>query len=155
MSPSLDLSLDLSIRSDDFEWGGRLPDRLAKDAENEAPSLRISGVPSDAVELALVAHDPDAPFPFGFTHWLLYGLPATTTTVTGEADRTYRPGVNGFGELGWGGPRPPAGHGDHHYYFWVYALDTQVEGEPSREEFLTRYGDNIVAQNRVVGTYSQ
>ncbi|HLU98416.1 MAG TPA: YbhB/YbcL family Raf kinase inhibitor-like protein [Thermobifida alba] len=52
------------------------------------------------------------------------------------------------------GAAPPAGHGVHHYYFWVYALDTRVAGEPTLEEFLTSYGDHVIEQNRVVGTYS-
>jgi phosphatidylethanolamine-binding protein (PEBP) family uncharacterized protein len=36
----------------------------------------------------------------------------------------------------------------------VYALDTRVAGEPTLEEFLTSYGDHVIEQNRVVGTYS-
>jgi len=51
------------------------------------------------------------------------------------------------------GPQPPAGHGEHHYYFWVYALDTKVEGTPNREEFLQKYAGNIIEQNRIVGIY--
>jgi phosphatidylethanolamine-binding protein (PEBP) family uncharacterized protein len=51
------------------------------------------------------------------------------------------------------GPQPPPGHGDHHYYFWVYALDTNVEGTPTREEFLQKYAGNIIEQNRIVGIY--
>ncbi|MFX0543136.1 hypothetical protein ACEWPM_015570 [Roseovarius sp. S4756] len=51
------------------------------------------------------------------------------------------------------GPQPPEGHGKHHYYFWVYALNTTVEGTPTREEFLDKYADNIIEQNRIVGLY--
>ena len=53
------------------------------------------------------------------------------------------------------GPQPPEGHGLHHYYFWIYALDTKVIGEPSREEFLEKYADNIIEQNRIIGTYQR
>ena len=49
---------------------------------------------------------------------------------------------------------PPGGHGTHHYYFWVFALDRAVEGAPSRREFIDTYGDAIIEQNRVIGTYS-
>jgi phosphatidylethanolamine-binding protein (PEBP) family uncharacterized protein len=41
----------------------------------------------------------------------------------------------------------------HHYYFWVYALKAPVDGEPSREEFLARYGKDIIEQARFVATY--
>lgn len=146
---------DLAIRSTDFEPGGRMPDRHARENENQAPTLAISGVPSGAVELAVICHDPDAPVPYGFTHWTLYGIPASTTTVGPAADRAYRPGPNGYGGNGWGGPRPPAGHGVHHYYFWAYALDAPVHGTPTREEFLERYHAHIIEQNRVIGTYSR
>ncbi|MFA9432778.1 YbhB/YbcL family Raf kinase inhibitor-like protein [Egicoccus sp. AB-alg2] len=144
---------DLAISSPEFEPLGRLEDRHANDKGNEQPTLRISGVPSDAVELAVVCHDPDAPLPDGFTHWLLYGLPADTTEVAPGADEQYRAGTNDFGEAGYGGPQPPPGHGPHHYYFWVYALSRPVEGSPSRREFLDTYADAIIEQNRVVGVY--
>jgi phosphatidylethanolamine-binding protein (PEBP) family uncharacterized protein len=25
---------------------------------------------------------------------------------------------------------PPEGHGRHHYYFWLYALDTEIDAAP-------------------------
>ncbi len=43
----------------------------------------------------------------------------------------------------------------HHYYTWVYALDTRVDGEPSREDFLARYGDHVLEQNRLVATFAR
>lgn len=145
---------DLAISSTDFDAGGRIPDRLAKEHGNETPTLTVSGVPEGTVELALICHDPDAPLPRGFTHWVLYGIPADTTTIGADNADGFRSADSGFGEPGWGGPRPPAGHGTHHYYFWVYALDSAVEGTPTREEFLDAYGEHIIEQNRVVGTYS-
>ncbi len=65
----------------------------------------------------------------------------------------FRVAPNGAGYAFYYGPQPPAGHGPHHYYFWVYALDTKVEGMPSREEFLQKYAGNIIEQNRIVGIY--
>lgn len=144
---------DLKITSPEFDNGGRLEDRHANDKGNEQPALRIAGVPSDAVELAVVCHDPDAPLPDGFTHWTLYGIPADTTEVAPGADSQFRPGPNDFGNDGYGGPQPPAGHGPHHYYFWVYALSRAVDGTPSRRDFLDGYGDAIIEQNRVIGVY--
>lgn len=144
---------DLAVSSPDVEPGGRLDGRHANDQDNVVPRLRISGVPEGTVELAVICHDPDAPLPDGFTHWTLYGIPADTTELGTDADATYRPGPNDFGATGWGGPQPPAGHGPHHYYFWVYALDRAVEGAPSRASFLADYGDAIVEQNRLIGVF--
>ncbi|MFA9446984.1 YbhB/YbcL family Raf kinase inhibitor-like protein [Egicoccus sp. AB-alg6-2] len=144
---------DLAISSPEFDHLGRLADRHANDGGNEQPALRIDGVPEGTVELAVICHDPDAPLPDGFTHWVLYGIPADTGELAPGADDRFRPGTNDFGAPGYGGPQPPAGHGPHHYYFWVYALSRRVDGAPSRREFLDAYGDAIIEQNRVVGVY--
>lgn len=144
---------DLAIASPDFANGGRLDAKHANDQDNIAPRLTITGVPEGTVELAVICHDPDAPLPHGWVHWTLYGIPADATELGTDADATYRPGPNDFGTTGYGGPQPPAGHGLHHYYFWVYALDRAVEGTPSRAEFLAGYADAILEQNRTIGTF--
>ncbi|MFC5500733.1 YbhB/YbcL family Raf kinase inhibitor-like protein [Lysinimonas soli] len=142
----------LAISSPDFPPLGAIPPRLTADGGNETPRLEISGAPEGTVELALICHDPDAPLPHGFTHWVVYGIPADATTVDPTA-----PGVrvapNGTGGSTWFGPQPPAGHQLHHYYFWLYALSRPVEGTPTREEFLADYGDAIIEQARTVGTF--
>ena len=130
----------------------RIPEEHVADGGNTAPTFAISGAPDGTVELAVICHDPDAPLAQGFTHWVVYGVPPDTS----ELDLTV-PGVrtaaNGTGSSVWFGPQPPAGHGQHHYYFWVYALNRAVEAEPTREEFLSEYEDAIIEQARFVGTY--
>jgi len=144
---------DLSISSPVFRGGERIPERCANDKGNVQPEIRIEGVPEGTVELAIICHDPDAPLPFGFTHWLLYGIPPDTRTLPENGAGAFRTAPNDFGSPGYGGPQPPAGHGPHHYYFWLYALDTAVEGTPSRNDFLQQYGAHIIEQNRLVGVY--
>jgi Raf kinase inhibitor-like YbhB/YbcL family protein len=146
---------DLAITSSQLASGGQLADRNAFDRENEPPELRISGVPAGTVELAVICHDPDAPLPDGYTHWTLYGIPPETSDLGPDPDARFRPGPNGWGKHSYGGPRPPAGHGPHHYYFWVYALSAPVEGTPTRAEFLARYAGSIIEQNRLVGIYER
>ncbi|MGD8195217.1 YbhB/YbcL family Raf kinase inhibitor-like protein [Herbiconiux sp. P18] len=143
----------LAVSSPDFANLGRIPDTFSADGGNDTPAIEISGPPEGTVELALILNDPDAPLPNGFTHWVVYGIPADTTTLDVTA-----PGVrvapNGAGAATYYGPQPPAGHGEHHYFFHVYALKTPVEGEPSREEFLATYGDSVIETARMVGTFS-
>lgn len=143
---------DLSISCRNFEADHPIPPEHAVEGVNTAVDLDITGVPGDAVELAVICHDPDAPMPDGFTHWTVYGLPPETRTVDSDSGRQ---GPNSLGKTGYTGPNPPAGHGLHRYYFWVYALDTPVDGTPDREDFLARYGPHVLEQNRVVGTYSR
>ncbi|WP_062515865.1 YbhB/YbcL family Raf kinase inhibitor-like protein [Demequina gelatinilytica] len=143
---------DLTLTSPDIAWGERIDDRFAGQTGAEAPRLAVSGVPAGTVELAVVCHDPDAPMPHGFTHWTLYGLPP----VDGEMSVARgRPGPNDDDRFGYVGPFPPFGHGDHHYYFWVYALSRKVEGTPDRGTFLDAYADAVIEQARLVATYSR
>lgn len=143
---------DFSLTSPDIASGERIDDRFAGQSGAETPRMVVNGVPSDAVELALVCHDPDAPMPLGFIHWTLYGLSSNVGEVAASAGR---PGPNDDGGVGYVGPFPPYGHGEHHYYFWVYALSRPVEGEPTRDEFLDQYADAVVGQARLVATYSR
>jgi Raf kinase inhibitor-like YbhB/YbcL family protein len=147
---------DLKITSGAFDDGGRIPDGYVYDKGNTSPALSWSGVPEGTKQLAVICHDPDAPLPHGFTHWVVYGIPADTTEIAEGDAEAFTQGTTGFGEQAYGGPMPPEGHGTHHYYFWVYALDTEVDAGPglSREELLDRIGDHVIEQNRVVGTYS-
>lgn len=143
----------MNVSSPHFVADGWLDDKYAASGANLAPVLVVSGVPREAVELALVMHDPDAPSPHGFTHWLRYGLPPTDGPL-GVRGAT-RDGTNDYGENTYGGPMPPVGHGTHHYYFTVYALRTRVHGEPSRLDFLAHYQGEILTQNRLVGLYAR
>lgn len=142
---------DFVVTSPDIANGERIDDRFAGPQGAETPRLSVEGVPPEAVELAVVCHDPDAPLPDGFTHWTLYGVPASEGAMDASAGR---PGPNDDGGIGYVGPFPPAGHGEHHYYFWVYALKTPVAGTPTRAQFLTEYRGEVVGQARLVGTYS-
>lgn len=146
---------DLAVTADGFGPGERVPDRHAADHGNAPPRIQITGVPDGTVELALLFHDPDAPLPHGFTHWVVYGIdPAAASLPAPGGEAAYREGPNSLGSKTYTGLQPPPGHGIHHYYLWAYALDVAVAGEPTREEFLTAYGDHVIEQNRLVGTYS-
>jgi Raf kinase inhibitor-like YbhB/YbcL family protein len=148
---------DLKISSSAFSQGERIPDKHVYEHDNVSPALEWSGAPDGTKQLAVICHDPDAPLPHGFTHWVVYGIPADASGIPEGGGEQFTEGQSDFGESGYGGPMPPEGHGTHHYYFWVYALDTEVDAGPglSRSELLDMIGDHIIEQNRVVGTYSR
>jgi len=108
----------------------------------------------------VVCHDPDAPLVqsghYGFVHWVLYGLPGSTTSLE-EGTKVGTSGKTDFGKNGYGGPMPPEGHGTHHYYFWVLALDRQLDLEAglSLPEILERIEPHLLGMNRLVGTYQR
>jgi phosphatidylethanolamine-binding protein (PEBP) family uncharacterized protein len=147
---------DLTVTSPDLAPGGRFPDRFTAYHDDVMPRIVIRGIPQGTAEIALICHDPDAPRPHGFTHLLVYGIaPEDPVELGPDTLGRYRVGPNGRGESRWMGPRPPAGHGLHAYYFWAYALSRPVGGAPAREEFLATYADAIIEQNRLVVTYDR
>jgi len=147
---------DLTVTSPDLVADGPCPDRFSAYFADETPRIVVTGLPEGTVDVALICHDPDAPRPHGFTHWAVYGIaPAERIEVSDATIGGLRVGPNGRGEARWMGPRPPAGHGVHSYYFWAYALSRAVVGAPSREEFLATCADDIIEQNRLVVTYER
>jgi Raf kinase inhibitor-like YbhB/YbcL family protein len=147
---------DLTVSSDAFEPHGRIPERHTSDGEDVAPALRWSGAPDGTQAFAVVCHDPDAPLVDGFTHWVAYNIPGDADGLP-EGGEGATHGVNTPGNEGYNGPAPPPGHGPHHYYFWVYALDEDFELEPGldRRTLLERIEDHVLAQQRVIGTYER
>lgn len=146
---------ELEISTPAFDPLASIPDRYAGSGEDVSPELRWSGVPDGTRQLALICHDPDAPLPDGFTHWVLYGIPAGESGLREGGGDQFVEGQNDFGNSGWNGPAPPEKHGVHHYYFWLYALDVEIDAGPglSRSELLDRIRDHVVEQARVIGTY--
>jgi Raf kinase inhibitor-like YbhB/YbcL family protein len=149
---------NLKITSTAFGPRGLIPKRNGGDGGNVSPALEWSGAPKGTKEFALVSFDPDAPLPHGFVHWVAYGIPASVTKLSeGQAANAYTAGVNGTGKPGYMGPYPPNGHGIHHYYFWVYALDDTLKLKPglNLEQLLDSIAPHILEQARVVGLYER
>jgi len=148
----------LRITSSAFQPLGRIPKRNAGDGENKSPPLEWSGAPAGTQQFALICHDPDAPMPQGFTHWVVYGIPATTTRLSeGQPPSAFVAGVNDTGKAGYLGPYPPSGHGPHHYYFAIYALSGKSSMKPgmNRNQLLDAIKDQILEQARLVGIYER
>jgi Raf kinase inhibitor-like YbhB/YbcL family protein len=150
----------MQLTSPAFQQLGRIPKKHTGEAEDVSPPLAWSNVPSGAKSFALFCHDPDAPLvtpgAHGFVHWVLYDIPAATTSLA-EGTKDHTSGANSFGKQGYGGPLPPEGHGTHHYYFWLLALNAKPSLAPklSLGELLAKIEPNVVAMNRLVGTYSR
>jgi Raf kinase inhibitor-like YbhB/YbcL family protein len=94
--------------------------------QNRSPALNWSGAPAGTKSFAITCHDPDAPHPGGWWHWLVFDLPAATTGLPENASMNELPpgsiqSVTDFGPPGYGGPAPPPGPA-HRYIFTVYAL---------------------------------
>ncbi|MEH1887863.1 YbhB/YbcL family Raf kinase inhibitor-like protein [Nostoc sp.] len=148
---------DLQIHSPAFTSLEHIPKHYTSNGENISPPLGWSGLPAGTQQLALICHDPDAPLPQGFTHWLIYGIPPTINQITPGGGSKFTEGVNSTNQPGYTGPAPPPGHGLHHYYFWLYALDAELGLKPNmnREQLLNAIADHVIEQARLVGVYQQ
>jgi hypothetical protein len=119
-----------------------------------SPALSWSGVPAGATNLAVVVTDLSAD---GFVHWVVTGIdPGVTGLGEGEAPAGGIQGTNGFGEVGWGGPCPPPGTGDHEYLVQLHALDRDLGLAPGfdGEEAIPDIEAASIATVSVVGRYS-
>ena len=148
---------DLEITSPAFSPLETIPQKYTSDGENVSPTLEWEKIPPETKQLALICHDPDAPLPFGFTHWTIYNIPPDVEAIAEGEGNKYTEGLNTSGSNGYTGPAPPEGHGVHHYYFWLYALDRALDLKAglSREELLEAIADYVIAQARLVGIYQR
>ena len=152
---------DMTLTSSGFDRGEPIPTKHTGEDEDVSPVLSWRGQPEGTRSFALICHDPDAPLvkpggTYGFVHWVLYGIPGSIAELP-EGVGDYIQGINDFGKPGYGGPMPPEGHGTHHYFFWLLALDADHELEPGLAmwELLEKIEPNVIAMNRLVGTYTR
>lgn len=146
---------DLEVSVGAFDDHDRIPDKHTSNGEDVSPPIKWSGEPPETKQFAIVVHDPDAPLVHGYTHWVAYNIPASVHSLA-EAERSHTDGTNNAGNTRYNGPAPPPGHGTHHYYFWVYALDTQLDlpSGLTREQLFDAIADHVLEQARYLGTYS-
>jgi hypothetical protein len=146
----------MRLSSPAFDDGDPIPERHGYDFENVSPPLSVSGVPDEAVSLALIVDDPDATEPAGkvWDHWVVWNVdPETTGIGAGETPAGAVEGRNDFGETGYGGPKPP--DREHTYVFELLALDTELaldRGSTKAELRAATEGD-VLATAELRGTF--
>jgi Raf kinase inhibitor-like YbhB/YbcL family protein len=132
--------------------------------EDASPQLSWSGFPAETKSFAVTVFDPDAPTGSGFWHWAVFGIPAAVTELPTGAGDEQGSGLpvgavqlrNDGGVARYIGAAPPAGHGVHHYYVVVHALDTDDLGVPP-DASPAYLGFNLfghtLARGTIVATY--
>ncbi len=151
----------LVFRVEGFGNGSVIPSEYTCDGADRSPGIVIVEAPEDAAVYVLVMYDPDAPGGV-FYHWLLYDIPGNTTRIPpglpGEPVTRYGvQGRNSFGEIGYGGPCPPPGHGRHRYVFVLAALDKELGIGPgaSPQQLFDAMRGHVVAYSVYYGVYSR
>ena len=151
----------MQLLSNSFAAEAAIPKRCSAEAEDLSPHLKWTNVPDGTKSFALICHDPDAPLAspgsYGFVHWVLYNLPASISELAEGDKKTGTQGTSDFGKPGYGGPLPPPGHGAHHYFFVLMALDKEMNLEPglSLWQLMSKVESHVIGMNRLMGTYQR
>ena len=107
----------MQLTSSAFNDGTNIPQQYTGEGADISPQLSWTDAPEATKSFALICHDPDAPVispgSYGYVHWVLYNIPFNINSLEENTD-LYTSGINDFGNLGYGGPMPPNGHGIHH-----------------------------------------
>lgn len=156
----------LRVSSQQFSEGQTLPASAAHawaGGPNVSPDLSWDAPPAGTKSLAITCYDPDAPTTVGFSHWVLFNLPADLRTLPagagapGKGPKGAVSGLTDFGENGYGGLAPPPGDPAHRYQFTVWALDvpaldTGANTTYAKFRFLIR--GHVLAQGTLTGKYA-
>ncbi len=148
----------MQLTSTAFETGNAIPTQHTGEGDDVSPALAWTDAPEGTQSFAIICHDPDAPLVtpgrYGFVHWVLYNIPATVSYLA-EGCGDYTQGNSDFGKPGYGGPMPPEGHGTHNYFFWLLALDQELNLESGLTmwDLFEKTEPHVIGMNRLVGTY--
>jgi len=159
-----------TIKSPAFAEGGTIPEKYAE-MNNVSPPLNWEDAPAGTKSFALTITDPDVPemfqFPRVFVHWMIYNIPASTTSLPEGAS----PGGNlpagakelnsdfvllnapGYGK-GYGAPWPP--DAAHRYVFTLCALKAPSLDIPENAdyaEFVKTVLPQTIATTTLTGYY--
>lgn len=119
----------ITVTSQAFNEGSRIPVDHTCDGTDIMPALTFSSPPPNTKSLILYVEDPDAPSGTT-THMVAFNMSPEVRTLQASSDlkgagEGARFGLNDFGAPRYSGPCPPKGEA-HRYVFRLIALDTQL-----------------------------
>jgi Raf kinase inhibitor-like YbhB/YbcL family protein len=162
-----------TLTSTDFKQGGAIRQVNAGNVmgctgDDKSPALEWKNPPAGTKSFALMVHDPDAPTGgSGFWHWVVYNIPADTTSLAqgvGDAPGLNLPkgavqGNTDMGKPGYVGPCPPPGAPKHHYNFMLYPLKVdKLDVPPGATAAYVGFSANmnsIGKPAKLTGTYAR
>jgi hypothetical protein len=130
--------------------------------QNLSVPLTWKNVPPGTKSFALSMVDIH-PIAQNWVHWLAINIPLQVTSLEEGASRSRMPAgskelVSSFGEIGYGGPQPPKGTGDHPYVVTVYALSVDrldLRADALLPEFKKALEGKVTGSASITGMYGR
>jgi Raf kinase inhibitor-like YbhB/YbcL family protein len=151
----------LQLTSSSFASENDIPVKFTCQGEDTSPQLAWKNAPAETKTFALIVHDPDAPRSGGFTHWVVYNISAKVNEIPEGASRGDKVGKYGTqgrndgGRIGYMGPCPPSGK--HRYYFYLYALDSEVNLQPgaTKDDLEKAIHGHVLEKAELMGRFQK
>jgi Raf kinase inhibitor-like YbhB/YbcL family protein len=145
----------MELSSSAFNDGGKIPIKYAMrgaGGENISLPLAWKNAPegTKSFALSMIDHHPVAN---NWVHWLVIDIPPDASSLQEGASGKEMPQGsmelrNSFGAIGYGGPQPPPGTGDHPYVVTLYALNVD-KLDLDRSTDLSRFRNSL--KGKVLG----
>ena len=122
----------MEISSSAFKDGEKIPIQYVMPGaggKNISIPLTWRNSPQGTKSVALSIVDPH-PVAQNWVHWLVINIPAQVSSIEEGASKKKMPKgsvelQNSWRDIGYGGPEPPKGTGDHPYVVTLYALNAE------------------------------
>jgi Raf kinase inhibitor-like YbhB/YbcL family protein len=155
----------MEISSTAFKDGEKIPMPYVMPGaggKNISIPLTWKNVPAGTKSFCLSIVDPH-PVAQNWVHWLVIQIPAQVTSIEeGASKKKMPPGSvelkNSFGEVGYGGPQPPKGTGDHPYVVTLYALNVEkldLGASSSLSSFKKAIEGKVISSASITGKYGR
>lgn len=155
----------MEISSSAFKDGEKIPIQYVMPGaggKNVSIPLAWKNVPPGTKSFAISMVDPH-PVAQNWVHWLVINIPSNVTTLEEGASGKKMPAgslelKNSFGDIGYGGPQPPKGTGDHPYVVTLYALDVaklHLGVNPSLPAFKKALEGKVIGTASMTGNYGR
>jgi Raf kinase inhibitor-like YbhB/YbcL family protein len=142
----------LIVSSIAFEHGSAIPVQYSCEGAGINPPLHIENIPRGTQSLAIIAEDPDTAKGV-FDHWIAWNIPVMNHIAENSVPGTS--GINSSGKTGYHPPCPP--DGSHRYFFYVFALDTELPltAGAGKKDLQDAMKDHVLASGTLMGRYQK
>jgi len=155
----------LTLSSPAFENGGLIPVEYAATGVAGGQNISIPyewrGAPDGTKSFALAVVDLH-PVAHSWVHWMVTGIaPQVSSLARGASGRSMPAGAvehpNTAGRIGYSGPQPPIGSGNHEYKATLYALDITSPNPSARtlQEFVAAIDGHVLASADCSGFFGR